>query len=432
MYCGNCLRDNALVAALRGLGHQVLMVPLYLPLTLDETDQSAGTPVFFSGINVYLDQKSALFRRAPRWMHHLLAAPSLLKWAAQRSARTQADSLGPLTLSMLKGESGNQAPELADLITWLKSQPPPDVIVLSNALLLGMARQLKRELKRPLVCMLQGEDYFLDSLPEPDRRACWATLKERSADADLFIAPSRYFAELMQSRLGLTPDRVRVIYNGINLEGYRTQGSPASASGLVPSQSFAPVVGYLARMCREKGLDTLVEAFVELRRRGSVRGLKLCVVGSLGPADQDFVNAQRSRLDAAGLSCEVTFHPNVDRPTKLELLHSFSVFSVPALYGEAFGLYVIESLAAGVPVVQPRTAAFPELVDLTAGGVLCEPANPKALADALEALLLNPAQARALGAQGQSVVLQQMSAEAMARNVIEVYASVAATPQLAA
>jgi hypothetical protein len=62
MYCGLCIRDNALVKILRQMGHQVIMVPLYLPFTLDEADQSEGTPIFFSGINVYLEQKSALFQ----------------------------------------------------------------------------------------------------------------------------------------------------------------------------------------------------------------------------------------------------------------------------------------------------------------------------------------------------------------------------------
>src|SRR5258708_3330000 len=111
MYCGNCLRDNALVAALRALGHQVLMVPLYLPLTLDEADQSAGAPIFFSGINVYLEQKSRLFRGAPGWLHHLLAAPGLLKRAAKWAGNTSPKELGEVTLSMLRGESGNQARE---------------------------------------------------------------------------------------------------------------------------------------------------------------------------------------------------------------------------------------------------------------------------------------------------------------------------------
>ena len=441
MYCGNCLRDNALVGALRALGHQVLMVPLYLPLTLDETDQSAGTPIFFGGINVYLEQKSAFFRSAPRWLHNLLSSASLLKWAAGRAGNTRADSLGALTLSMLRGEDGNQARELEDLIVWLKTQPRPNVIFLSNALLLGMTRRLKDELDRPVVCMLQGEDYFLDSLSEPHRTACWEALAERSRNADMFVAPSRYFADLMQARLKLPSDQVKVIYNGINLEGY--SAGPAEKGGnaksfsetkrtthppsLIPHPS--PVLGYFARMCQEKGLDILVEAFIQLRERGRIAGLKLCIAGSLGPADEPFVTRLRERLETAGLSKDVEFHPNVDRATKLALLESFSVFSVPARYGEAFGLYVIEALAAGVPVVQPRTAAFPELVELTTGGILYEPNNSKPLAEAIESLLLEPGRAPTLGAAGRRAIFEKFSAEAMARNVAESIKSLGHKPR---
>src|SRR5262249_16787480 len=123
MFCGNCLRDNAFVAALRKLGHEVTMVPLYLPITLDEPDQSVDTPIFFGGINVYLEQKSSLYRSAPAWLRGLLGSPGLLKWAAGKTAGTRAEDLGELTLSMLRGEAGNQAPELDQLITWLKTQP---------------------------------------------------------------------------------------------------------------------------------------------------------------------------------------------------------------------------------------------------------------------------------------------------------------------
>ena len=142
MFCGICFRDNAVVAALRKMGHQVLMVPLYLPLTLDEEDQSAGTPIFFSGVNVYLEQKSAFFRNAPKWLHNLLASRKLLDWAGSKAAKTRPEDLGDLTLSMLRGEEGNQARELNELVGWLKRQPNPDVICLSNALLAGMARGL--------------------------------------------------------------------------------------------------------------------------------------------------------------------------------------------------------------------------------------------------------------------------------------------------
>ncbi len=435
MYCGNCLRDNAMVAALRGLGHTVLMVPLYLPLTVDEADQSEGTPVFFNGINVYLEQKSPWFRGAPGWLHKLLASPSLLKWAARRAGNTRAEQLGELTLSMLRGESGNQSRELEELIGWLTTQPKPDLIFLSNALLLGMARRLGHDLDRPVVCMLQGEDYFLDSLSEPHRTACWELLAARAKDADLFVAPSHYFANLMRARLGLPAERVKVVYNGINLNGYdgenraRPTGRLPTARSSANEDKTGPVLGYFARMCREKGLDTLVDAFIRLRQRQRVPRLRLCVAGSLGPADQPFVESLRQRIGAEGLSEDVEFHANVDHATKVALLESFSVFSVPARSGEAFGLYVIEALAAGVPVVQPRTAAFPELVELTGGGVLYAPDSSAALADGIETLLLDPARARGLGAMGRRTVFEQLNSQAMARNFLEAVKAVPGRPK---
>jgi len=417
MYCGGCLRDNALVAALRKLGHQVLMVPLYLPLTLDEADQSAGTPLFFGGISVYLEQKLPLFRGAPGWLHDLFASPRLLKWAAGKAAKTRAADLGDLTLSMLRGETGNQAREIEALIRWLKTQPKPDVLCLSNALLIGMARRLKAELRVPVACALQGEDFFLEALPESHRAACWQALAERASEVDLFIAPSQYFGDLMRKRLGLLTDRVRVVHNGINLEGYEV----ASEQGTPPSP---PALGFFARMCREKGLDTLVEAYILLRQRGRVGNLKLRVGGSCGPADAAFVDSLRQRLQASGLLGDVEFHPNLARARKLAMLRSLAVFSVPALYGEAFGLYVIEALAAGVPVVQPRTAAFPELLEATGGGVLCAAGDAQALAEAIEELLLHPARARALGEAGRRAVTERFSAEAMARAMVEAYGEI--------
>ena len=408
MYCGNCFRDNALVAALRRRGHAVLMVPLYLPMTLDEADQSAGTPTFFGGVNVYLEQKSALFRRAPQWLHALLDSPRLLRWAAGKAAGTRAQDVGELTLSMLRGEEGNQARELDALIAFLKTQPPPDVVLLSNAMLVGLARKLKAELGCAVVCNLQGEDGFLDAMPEPVRGEVWRTLAERATEADLFIAPSRYFAERMGGRLGLPAGKVKVVFNGISLEGYSE----------IPNSEFripnSPTLGFFARMCREKGLDTLVEAFIEIRRRGKVPGLKLRVGGGCGPGDAAFVAELRGRLRAVGVEQDVEFHPNLTREQKVAFLRSLTVFSVPALYGEAFGLYVLEALAAGVPVVQPRVASFPELVAATGGGVLCEPGNASALAEAVEGLLLDPVRLKALGAAGRQTVKERFSVEQMA------------------
>ncbi|HVR37428.1 MAG TPA: glycosyltransferase family 4 protein [Methylomirabilota bacterium] len=411
MYCGNCFRDNALVAAFRRLGHSTLMVPLYLPMTLEEDNQSAGTPVFFSGVNVYLEQKSAFFRHMPRWLHQLLATPRILKWAAGKAAKTRAADVGDLTLSMLRGEEGNQARELDELITWLRDRERPDVVCLSNALLIGLVRRLKSELNVPVICMLQGEDTFLDALPVEHRDACWRTLSERAREVDQFVAPSHYFAETMASRLNLPAGSVHVAYNGINLDGYT-----------VADQSpQPPVLGYFARMCGEKGLDTLVEAYLHLRKRNRIPNLKLKIGGGCGPSDKPFVEQLRNRLREHHVLGDVEFHPNLTREQKLAFFRTLTVFSVPALYGEAFGLYVIEALAAGVPVVKPRHAAFPELIRATGGGVICEPGDPSSLADAIEDLLLHPDKARALGEAGRKAVLRDFNIDRLARDMIQLF-----------
>ena len=411
MYCGNCFRDNALVGALRGMGHSALMIPLYLPMTLDEPDNSAETPVFFSGLNVYLEQKSAFFRNAPAWLHHLLASRTLLKWVAGRAAKTRAADLGELTLSMIRGDEGNQARELEELVDWLRGSEAPQIVCLSNALLVGMARRIKSQLRVPVVCFLQGEDSFLDALPESHRKTTWNTLAERAKEIDLFIAPSRYFGELMQKRLRLAPDRVRVVHNGIKLDGY------AGA----PSAPKPPVLGFFARMCREKGLDTVVDAFILLKTRDRIKDLRLHIGGSVGPSDEAFVEAQRRKLVESGWAGHSQFFPNVDLAGKQAFYRSLSAMSVPALYGEAFGLYLIEALASGVPVVQPNVAAFPELIEATGGGLLCEAGKPEALADGVERLLANLDEAHAVGAKARQVVLERFNIEGMAQTLVGIY-----------
>lgn len=402
LYCGNCVRDNALVAELRRQGHDVLMLPMYLPLKLDEPDASGRVPIFFSGLNVYLQQQAALFRALPSWLHRWLASPTLLRLAGRFAAKTRAEEVGALTLSMLDGESGNQSRELEELIAWLRTQPRPDLVCLSNALLLGLARRLRHSLGVPIVCMLAGEDAFLDALPHAVRGQAWNRLIDRARDVDLFLAPSRYFARWMQERLQLSPDRLQVVPIGINLEGYPPLNADPTPPPAPPPGASPPVLGYLARMCPEKGLDTLVDAFILLKQRPRTSDLQLQVAGSCAPSDQRFVTHLRTRLTSAGFSAHAHFHPNLDRASKIAFLRRLTVFSVPAVCGEAFGLYLAEALAAGVPVVQPRHAAFPELIEETGGGLLCDPGSPQALADRLEELLLNPDLRRRLRTAGQS------------------------------
>ena len=417
MYCGNCFRDNALVAEFRRQGHEVLMIPLYLPMTLDEEDQSSGIPVFFGGINVYLEQKVPLMGKMPDWLHKQLASPALLKWASGRAAKTRAADLGDLTLSMIKGEEGKQIREIEELVAYLRQHQLPDVISLSNALLVGMARRLKRDLNVPVVCNLQGEDSFLDSLPESFRQKTWDALSERCRDVDLFISPSQYFAEVMGGRLRIPAEKMVIVHNGLHLDGWTTNNTAPNP----------PVLGYFARMCKEKGLDTVVDTFILLKKRGRVPNLKLHVGGAMGPSDELFVNELKLRLQGNGALGDATFFSNLSKEQKQQFFRRISIMCVPAMYSEAFGLYLLEAWAAGVPVVQPPAASFPELVSATGGGLIARSPTPEALADSIEELLLDEQKRQSMGRSARAAMEERFTAELMARNMTEAFARVVRT-----
>lgn len=410
MYCGNCFRDNTLVAEFRRAGHDVLMIPLYLPMTLDEEDQSSGIPVFFSGVTVYLEQKFPVLGKMPEWLHKQLASPAVLKWAGRKAGKTRASELGELTLSMIKGEEGKQAREISELIGYLKHHARADVICLSNALLAGMVRSLKRQLDVPVVCTLQGEDSFLDGLPESHRQLTWNTLAERCREVDLFIAPSHYFARLMAERLRISPEKMKVVYNGIQLDGWEC-ASPQSP----------PALGFFARMCKEKGLHTLVRAFILLKQRGRVPNLKLHIGGAMGPSDEPFVNELKLQLQGSGVLGDVTFFSNITKQQKQQFFRRISVLSVPAEFGEAFGLYLLEAWAAGVPVVQPPVAAFPELVRETGGGLVSQNVTADSLADAIETILQDEAKRQQIGRNARNAIEARFTSAKMAADMIEAF-----------
>lgn len=418
-FCGSCLRDDALARELRAQGHAVRMVPLYLPFALEEAPREAPERVHMGGINLYLRHKAPLLRHAPRWISNLLDRDSLLRLASTRQGMTDAHELGAMALSMLRGEEGGQAPEMEDLARWIAAEAPSDVVLLSNALLAGLLRPLKRALAIPILCTLQGEAPFLDELPEPFRARAWAALAERAAEIDAFVAVSRHYGELVRERLRFPAERLHVVHNGIDVH----ELSPADP------QPAAPAIGFMARLCKDKGIHTLVEAFVLLARRARVPGLRLCAAGVMLASDRPLVEELRARLAREGLAGDAELEPNVTRERKLGLLRSIRVLSVPATYGESFGLYLLEALACGVPVVEPHSGAFPELLAATGGGLLCQPDDPRSLADALEELLLDPERARELGRRGRAAVLSGFTSAHMARGVAAVCQTLLQSPR---
>lgn len=413
MYCGSCLRDNALAVELMQRGHRVTLLPLYTPTNPDETNVSRKR-VLFGGISIYLQQYSSFFRKTPRFLDRLWDAPWVINAFASWSLSTDPGLLGDLTVSMLEGEHGVLRKEFDKLLEWLADEPVPDVINLPNSLLIGLAAPLKRALQRPVVCTLQGEDLFLDGLVEPYRARAIELIKEQVADVDRFLAVSHYYVPVMSRMLSIPADKMSVVPLGINLSGYARRAQRG--------ESFH--VGYFARVSPEKGLHVLAEAYIELRKRSRGSPMRLEAAGYLAPAQAGYLDKIKQRLAAAGLANEFTYHGAVDRDGKLAFLQSLDVLSVPAPYDEPKGVFLLEAMGEGVPVVQPRRGAFTEIVDKTGGGVLVAPDDVDALAAALYDLWKDPALAERLGRQGYEGVREHYSIARSADRLLSVYQSV--------
>ena len=202
MYCGSCLLDNALATELLARGHDVLLLPVYTPTLTDEDNVSDGH-VFFGGISVYLEQHVPLFRKTPAFLDRLWDAAPVIRAATGRGVSVEPHSLGELTVSTLKGEAGHQAKEFRKLVGHLEHLAPFDLVILPNSLLISMAPPLRRALKRPILCSLQGEDLFLESLDEPHRTQSKELIRQHAPAVDGFVAASDYYADFMASLLGL-------------------------------------------------------------------------------------------------------------------------------------------------------------------------------------------------------------------------------------
>jgi glycosyltransferase involved in cell wall biosynthesis len=411
MYCGSCLRDNALAAELKSRGHDVLLQPLYTPILTDEPNVSEPR-VFFGGIGVYLQQHVPLLRRTPWLLDRLWDSPRLITALSSRSISTDPGALGELTISMLKGEEGHQRKEFEKLLHWLRAEAPPDVIQLPNALLIGLARPLRREFERPVYCTLQGVDLFLDGLRPSHRDMALALIRDNIEAVDRFIAVSEYYASFMSRYLGIPETKIDVVPLGISVADFERRRES-------PSRPFT--VGYLARMAPEKGLHVLCDAYARFRRKPDVGPCRLEVAGYLAPNQQPYLDDARRRLVSAGLGNEFTSHGSLERGDKLEFLRGIDVFSVPTTYVEPKGLFLLEAMACGIPVVQPRHGAFPEMVTRTSGGILVEPGDVDSLADGLYALWKDPALRAALGQSAFDGVRRHYTVAQSADRLLDVF-----------
>ncbi len=432
MYCGSCLEDNTLASALTQLGIDIQLIPLYTPIRTDDVDVSEPQ-VFFGGLQVYLEQRLPLFRWLPNAWDRWLSHPRLLRWISRYHLPIEASQLGELTLSMLRGAAGNQRKEVDRLCRWLEESAQPDLVHFTNMLIAGCAPELRRRLGIPMLVTLQGDDLFLDQLPDNYRGRAISEIRKLADEIDGFLVHSRYYADYMAEYLSIDRNRFHQIPLGIKLPDSRAASGPSRhmpsgqppASGPHPDQQRQ--IGYLARIAPEKGLHLLCQAFMLLKQAPETSDVGLRIAGWLGEQHRAYLEDNLKMLRDAGYGDDVQYLGELDRAQKEAFLSTIDILSVPTTYAEPKGLYVLEALSAGVPVVQPAHGAFPELLDSLAGGELFRPQDPQELAIVLTRLLKDHDRRAELGQHGQFRVREHHSAEKMAHRVADIYRVVIAT-----
>jgi len=412
-YCGNCLRDSKYVFALRNQGHQVIKIPMYLPIFADEHDIKE-VPVFYGAISIYLKQLYPIFRKAPAWFDKILNSKLFLKMAASMAGSTNAKGLEDMTVSMLMGEHGKQREELERLVEWMAEHCKPDIIHISNALLLGLAHRLKEKMKVPIVCSLQDEDVWVDAMQPVFRDRIWKLMSEKAKDVDHFIAVSDYFSKVMQMRMKLVPEKIQRMYLGVDPEDYEC----------IPISQKGRNIGYISRMCHENGLDILVDAFIQLKKDKIFEDVKLILTGGSTNMDLKYIKEIKRKLSVERLDSHVEFIENFEETSRKAFFNKVSAISVPVRNGEAFGMYLLESMAFGVPVVQPALGAFPEIVNLAGGGIIYYQNTPDELCKVICELLSDPEKLESLSIKARRGVELNFDIHNQSKEMITVYKNI--------
>jgi len=370
-YCGNCFRDNLQASALRKAGHDVIISPLYLPLKNELVKKTS--PLFFPATTYYVAQKFFQKISMPRWMKRFLSSDFMLRFASSLSGTTSAKGMEGMTMSMIEGDETAFLKEADHLTNWLKHEKP-DLIHISSTLLIGIAKAIKKQLDIPIVCSVLDEEVWIDSMKKEYAELAWNAIDANLQYVDTFITVSNYYKEYVHSKVPHLKD-LRVIYPGVDLEKYK----PAD---IVKK----PTIGFFYRLNKLDGLDILAKAFVILKKKNSVPDLQLKIGGGYTSQDKKFIGRVKKILT----SCihDVEFVESYSTSSHIDFYQSITVLSVPLIFNEGFSIYTCEAFACGVPVVEPATGAFPEIIG--EAGVLYNPNTPENLAEALEKLLSDP------------------------------------------
>jgi len=372
-YCGNCFRDNLHVQALRNAGHDAIVMPLYLPLT--DKSFSANTPLFFPATSYYVAQKFFGKGKMPQFVEKILDSPPILRLASAFSGATSAKGMEQMTLSMIKGDDLNFAKQIEKLIDWIVNHERPDIIHLSSSMLIGIAKAIKSKINIPIVCSLQDEEIWLDSLESRYAREAWDSISRNLKYIDRFVASSEYYKSEVLNKIPKI-GKIEVVYPGVNRKKYESPNYPKD-----------PVIGFFYRMNYENGLDILAKSFVKLKSENRIPNLKLKIGGGYTRENKDFINSIRNILQP--FMNDVIWSDSYNLGEHAGFYKDISLICAPLRFNEAVGLYLCEAFAAGRPAVVPATGSFSEIVGNA--GVSYSPNDSENLAEALRKILTDNA-----------------------------------------
>jgi glycosyltransferase involved in cell wall biosynthesis len=412
-YCGNCYRDMIYLRAIRKVpGIQASAIPLYLPPEDSVQDSGFDKNVFFGAISMYLREKVPFLKNMPVFLDKIFDSAPMLRMAAKRAGTTRTEGLEDMTLNMIKGENAFPERELQRLADYICKDGKPDVIHLSNALIIGLARQLKRKMDVKIVCSLLNEDDWINEMAEPFQSNAWKLIAREASNVDAFLTPSEYYKEFFISKTGLADLKFNVVPLGLD---------PDHEILSVDKNKTWPAIGYFCRVNSHNGFDKIVDAFIKLKSANLLPGLTLHVSGGYTGDDKPFISEQIRKIKDAGFKSYVRIYPEFHGNSKQQFFSNIDVMSVPVRKFDGYGLYLLEANAAGIPAVQPATGAFPEIIARTGGGITYSPDTIDELANALAISLNDKDQLVKLGAAGKENVIKDLSLIKMSEGLARVY-----------
>ena len=411
-YCGNCHRDRLYVSSIRGIkGVQISAIPLYLPPIGEDFGDEFEKPVFFGAVSMYLREKVKMFEHLPSFMDKVLDAPPLLRYAAKKAGTTRPEGFEETTLNMIRGNVPSRKKEVLRLSNHMSKNGKPDIIHLSNALIMGLASQLRDAVGSKIICSLQNEDDWIEEMIEPYRSKAWTLIGKESKNVDMFICPSNYYKDLIIKKTGIKKDKIHVVPSGLE----------ENVLSNISRKNHVPAIGFYSRLSYQNGLDKLIDAYILIVKGGKFPSLQLHLCGGYTTDNEPFVNEQFRKLNEAGLDNEVKLYSAFHGKQKEEFFSSIDIMSVPVRKPDAYGLYLLIANSAGVPVVQPATGAFPEILKLTGGGVCYKPDSVEHLAESLTEALNDKDKLKLWSDAGRESLPGLLSTKTMAQDIVTVY-----------